>query len=76
MTVPAVFADAVVYRVFDLGKGGLVVRTEHPALPGQPIIGLLEPGLPESALQEKKAACMVALHDEFTKQITAEWDIL
>lgn len=75
MTVPAAFADGVRFTVFDLGKGGLVVRTEHDAVPGVPIIGLLEPGLPESALQDKKAACMVALHDEFTKQ-SDEWDIL
>lgn len=73
MTVPATFADAVAFRVFDLGKGGLVVRSEHPDLPGEPVLGLLEPGLPDSALQDKKAACIVALHASLNDP--SRWDI-
>ena len=79
MSVPPEFAAAVAFRVFDFGpKGGLVVRSEHPALPGHPVLGLLEPGLPDSSLQDKKAACIVALHTEFTAlPITADdWNII
>jgi len=71
--VPPAFVAACAVREFDFGRGPAVVRVEHPALPGRPILGIVEPGKPEGGLQEKIAACIVALHADFTQH---QWDIL
>lgn len=73
---PAAFADACTARWFDFGRGPTVVRVEHPEMPGRPIIGMAEPGLPESGLQETVTACIVALHADFTTLSQDQWDIL
>lgn len=44
MTVPTAFSDACTARWFDFGRGPTVVRVEHPALPGRPVIGVVDPG--------------------------------
>lgn len=75
MTIPAAFSDACTARWFDFGRGPTVVRVEHPALPGRPVIGVVDPGLPESGLQEKVAACIVALHADFNT-LSQDFDIL
>lgn len=76
MTVPDAFAQACTARWFDFGRGPVLVRVEHPEMPGRPVIGQVEPGLPESSLQEKIAACIVALHADFTTLSQDTWDIL
>nr|DAV12670.1 MAG TPA: hypothetical protein [Caudoviricetes sp.] len=43
-------------------------------MPGRPVIGVAEPGLPESGLQETVTACIVALHADFTT-LSQEFDI-
>lgn len=66
--VPGAFVAAVVVRTFDLGPGGYVIRTEHPELPGDPVIGLLDRGMPPSALTDKIASCIVELHQNFQQK--------
>lgn len=68
MTLPTDFTDAVTITRFDMGRGGWVIRTEHPALPGGAILGMVEPGLPDSSLQTATQACMEVLHADFIKQ--------
>lgn len=75
MTLPAAFTDAVIVTRFDMGRGGWVIRTEHPDLHGQPVIGMVEPGKPESDLQAKTTACMEVLHAELMKQ-SEDFDII
>jgi len=72
---PPAFVEAVSVRWFDFGRGPTVVRVDHPAMPGRPVIGVAEPGLPESGLQAKAAACIVALHADFTT-LSQDFDIL
>lgn len=74
-TVPDTFEAAVRFKLIDLGKGGAVLRSEHPELPGRPVLGLLDPGYPDSALQDKRQSCILTLHDHLT-QLSAEFDIL
>lgn len=62
-------------RVFDMGKGGKTVVVRSDLLPGQPMFGFVEPGKPESDLQDKIEACTKALHAEIITQ-SQEFDIL
>lgn len=70
------FADACTVRWFDFGRGPTVVRVSHPEMPGRSLIGIVEPGLPESGLQAKAAECIVALHADFIALSQDQWDIL
>lgn len=74
--VPTAFATACTTRQITLSPGKVIVRVEHPALPGNPYLILPEPGRPESVLQDRIDACIVALHADFITLSQDQWDIL
>lgn len=56
------------------GSAGETVRVEHPEVPGEPVLILAEPGLPESEMQAKIASAARQLHDTFTSN--QDWSLM